>query len=46
MLGIRLFCRSEYTKYFDAEIVCFHGFGSLLELREYKHYFVSIFDKP
>ena len=31
MLKIRLFCRSEYTNYFDAEIVCF---SLLLELHE------------
>ena len=42
LLGIRLFCRSEYTKYFDAEIACF---GSLLELLEYIHSFVSVFYK-
>ena len=42
MLGIRLFCWSEYTKYFDAEISCF---GSLLELHEYILSFVSVFDK-
>ena len=42
MSGIRLFCRSERTKYFEAGIACF---GSLLELHEYKHYFVLVFNK-
>ena len=42
MLELWFFCQSEYTKYFDAEITCF---GSLLELHEYIHSFVSIFDK-
>ena len=41
MLGIRFFCRLETTKYFDAEIACF---GSLLELNDYEHFFVSVFD--
>ena len=42
MLGIWLFCQSKTTKYSDAAIACF---GSLLELHEYKHSFVSVFDK-
>ena len=37
-----MFCRSNATKYFDAEIAYM---GSLLELHEYKHSFVSVFDE-
>ena len=41
MLRILLFCGSKTTKYFDAKITCF---SLLLELHEYKHSFVSVFD--
>ena len=40
MVGIRLFYRSKTTKYFEITY-----FVSLLELHEYKHSFVSVFEK-
>ena len=48
MLGIRLFCRSKTTKYFDAEIACLHGFtvkaSSVLDIKLIYHlYEISAF---
>ena len=42
MLAIQLVCISKTMKYADAEIACF---GTLLELHEYIHSFLSVFDK-
>ena len=44
MLRIRLFWRSEYTKYYHFEIAIAY-FGSLSELHEYIHSFVWVFAK-